>query len=116
MPVDMVGRELQPRLEAVELALDLGPDLAAIEETEQRPQTKPRGPGKVPAGASRGIGPTGVPSVRLRCRPMLKWPRCARRRGAAAGQCGELTITLVADRRLAAASSPMAREMPSVMA
>ena len=61
MPVDVVGRKPQAALEAVELALDLGPDLAAVEQAEQGPRDQtPRRPGNAPVGASRGIGPAGA--------------------------------------------------------
>jgi hypothetical protein len=37
VPIDMVGRELQARLEAIELALDLAAHLLAVEEAAQGP-------------------------------------------------------------------------------
>ena len=67
-------------------------------------------------GARRGIGPADGPRVRSRCRPTARLARCASSRGAVAGQCGEVTMALVADSLRAAASSPMARETPSVSA
>ncbi len=72
--------------------------------------------GKVPPEAKRGIAPSGAPRVRFRCSPTAMWPRCTARRWAIAGQQGIVTIALVAERRRADASSPKARETPSVRA
>ena len=114
--VDVIGRKAQALLEGLELALDFLGNLRGVDDAQQRADNKRVAPGQAAARRQRGMGPSGRSSVRLRCSPIARWPRCTRRRGAAAGQCCVVTMTLVADSRRAAASSPTARETPSVRA
>ena len=72
--------------------------------------------GSRPSGARRGNGPSGIWSVRVKCKPTAtRWAK-GFKAGASLGQDGMQVMAPVADNRPAAANSRMPRltagEMP----
>ena len=117
MPVDVVGRKAERRLETVELPSDLGADLSASSTPPSAHAVRLASGGKRPLRRQPGHVAERPAQREIEVQAdgqVSAVHQQARRHGAASA--AEVDITLVADSRRAAASSPMARDTPSVIA